>query len=69
MDLISSTVPDDHAEEIKKRLRERDGPDDESRPRKRARADTRALLPSGADGLEVEEPPKPEEDLDRYDVE
>ena len=69
MDLISSTVPDDHAEEIKKRLRERDGSDDESRPRKRARADTRALLPPGADGLEVEEPPKPEEDLDRYDVE
>lgn len=69
MDLISSTVPDDHAEEIKKRLRERDGSDDESRPGKRARADTRALLPPGADGLEVEEPPKPEEDLDRYDVE
>jgi hypothetical protein len=69
MDLISSTVPDDHAEEIKKRLRERDGSDDESRPRKRARADTRALLPPGADGLEGEEPPKPEEDLDRYDVE
>ena len=69
MDLIESTVPDDHAAEVKRRLRERDGSDDESRPRKRARADTLALLPSNATSLELQGPLKPEEDLDRYDVE
>ena len=69
MDLYLDTIPDDRGEEIRKRVRERDGSDSEGRPTKRARADTSALLPPGGDGQEVEEPPKPEDDLDKYDHE
>ena len=69
MDPYLSIIPDDHGEEIRKRVRERDGFDSEGRPTKRARADTRTLLSSGDDEQEVEEPPKPEDDLDKYDRE
>ena len=69
MDPYLDIIPDDHGEEIKKRVRERDGSDSEGRPKKRARADTRALLPPGDDEQAVEEPPKPETDLDKYDLE
>ncbi|KAI9772749.1 MAG: hypothetical protein M1840_000344 [Geoglossum simile] len=69
MDPYLDTIPDDHGEEIKTRVRERDGSDGEERPTKRARADTSALLPPGGDEQEVETPPKPEDDLDKYDRE
>jgi hypothetical protein len=69
MDLYLDTIPDDRGEEIRKRVRERDGSDSEGRPTKRARADTSALLPPGGDGQEVEGPPQPEDDLDKYDRE
>ena len=69
MDPYLDTIPDDCGEEIKKRVRERDGSDSEGRPTKRARADTNALLPPGSDEQEIEEPPKPENDLDKYDRE
>lgn len=69
MDPYLDTIPDGRGEEIRKRVRERDGSDSEGRPTKRARADTSALLPPGGDGQEVDEPPKPEDDLDKYDRE
>ena len=69
MDPYLDTIPDDRGEEIRKRMRERDGSDSEGRPTKRARADTSALLPPGGDGQEAEETPKPEDDLDKYDRE
>lgn len=69
MDPYLNTIPDERGEEIRKRVRERDGSDSEGRPAKRARAETSALLPPGGDGLEVEEPPKPEDDLDKYNRE
>ncbi len=67
MDPYIDTIPDDHGEEIRKRVRERDGSDDEGRPTKRARANTSALLPPEGDRQNIEEPPKPEYDLDKYD--
>lgn len=69
MDLYLDIVPDEHGEAIKKRVRERDGSDDEGRPVKRSRADTITLLPLGEDEEEIEEPPPPEDDLDKYDRE
>ena len=69
MDPYLDTIPDDCGEGIKKRVRERDGSDNEGRSTKRARADTSALLPLGGDEQEIEEPPKPEDDLDKYDRE
>ena len=69
MDPYLDTIPDDCGEEIKKCVRERDGSDSEGRPTNRARADTSALLPPVGDGKEIEEPPKPEDDLDKYDRE
>ncbi|KAI9787510.1 MAG: hypothetical protein M1839_000040 [Geoglossum umbratile] len=69
MDPYLDTIPDDHGEEIKTRVRERDGSDGEERLTKRARADTSALLPPEGDGQEVEAPPEPEDDLDKYDRE
>ncbi|KAK3169991.1 hypothetical protein OEA41_009376 [Lepraria neglecta] len=69
MDPYLDTIPDDRGEEIRERVRERDGSDSEGRPIQRARADTSDLLPPGGDGQEVEEPPKPEDDLDKYDRE
>lgn len=69
MDPYSDTIPDDQGEKIRKRVRERDGSDDEGRPKKRARADTGILFPPGDDEQDVEEPPKPEEDLASYDRE
>ena len=48
---------------------ERDGPDSEERPKKRARANTSNLLPPECDWQDTEEPPKPEDDLDKYDRE
>ena len=69
MDPYLDTIPDDCGEEIRKRVRERDGSDSEGNPTKRVRADTSTLLPPEGDGQEVEEPPKPEDDLDKYDRE
>lgn len=69
MDPYLDTIPDDRGEEIRKRVRERDGSDSEERPTKRARADTSSLLPPGGNEQEVEEPLKPEDDLDKYDRE
>ena len=69
MDPYFDIIPDDRGEEIRKRVRERDGSDSVGRPTKRARAKTSALLPPGGDGQEVDEPPKPEDDLDKYDRE
>lgn len=48
-------------------MRERDGSDDKGRPIKRARAHTSALLPPQGHRQDTEEPPKPEDDLDKYD--
>jgi hypothetical protein len=71
MDPYLDTIPYDQGEEIRKRVTERDGFDNEGRPTERARADTSTFLPPGGDGQEVEEPepPKPEDDLDKYDRE
>ena len=69
MDPYLDTIPDDHGEEIRKRIRERDGSDSERPLSKRARVDTSTLLPLEGDGEEVEEPPKPENDLDDYNRE
>ena len=69
MDPYLDTVPYDRGEEVTKRVRERDTSDNEGPPRKRARADTNALLPPEIHGYEVEGPLKPEEDLDKYDQE
>ncbi|MCJ1481905.1 hypothetical protein MMC06_002066 [Schaereria dolodes] len=66
MDPYIDTIPGDRGEEIRKHVRERDGSDSKRPPIKRARADTRALLPPDGDGQDVKEPPKPEEDLDEY---
>ena len=64
------TTPYECGEEIKNRVRERDGSDSEERPTKRARANTDALLPPGNDEQNIEDtPPKPEKDLDDYDRE
>ena len=69
MDPYLDTVPDDRGEEIKKLGRERDGSDSEGRPKKRARADTSALLPPVNDEQNIEDPPRPESDLINYDRE
>lgn len=69
MDPYIDTIPDDRGEEIRKRVRERDDPNNEGRPTKRARANTSALLPPEGDRQDIEEPPKPEDDLDKYDRE
>ena len=66
MDSYLNTIPYDLGKEVRNRVRERDS-DSEERPRKRGRADTGALLAPEDDGQEVEEPLKPEEDLDKYD--
>lgn len=69
MDPFTDTIPDEHGEEIRKRIRERDGPELEGPPKKRARADTLALLESEGEIAELNEPPKPEDDLKKYDRE
>jgi hypothetical protein len=69
MDPYTDIIPDDRGEEIRIRVRKRDGPESEGSPTKRARADTSTLLPPGGDGEEDEEPPKPEDDLDKYNRE
>ena len=63
------TLPYDRGEEIRKRVRERDGSDSEEPPRKRGRANTSTLLPQEDEdeGQEAEEIPTPEEDLTNYD--
>ncbi|KAL8721791.1 MAG: hypothetical protein Q9225_001591 [Loekoesia sp. 1 TL-2023] len=68
MDPYTDIVPDDLGEVIRKRIRERDG-DSEGRPAKRARANTDALLPPESDEQEINEPLKPEDDLENYDRE
>ncbi|KAI9808903.1 MAG: hypothetical protein M1826_004020 [Phylliscum demangeonii] len=69
MDPYLNTIPDDHGEGIKDLVRKRDDSDSEDRPAKRVRPDTSAHLPPGGDEKDVEEPPKPEDDLDKYDRE
>jgi hypothetical protein len=63
-------IPDDHGEEIRKRVRERDGSDDEKPSKKRLRASTTTLLqPLSNYKAEILEPPPPEDDLNMYDQE
>ena len=63
-------IPDDHGEDIRKRVRERDGSDDETPSKKRPRASTTALLqPLSNHEAEILEPPPPEDDLSMYDQE
>ncbi|KAI9827076.1 MAG: hypothetical protein M1826_006440 [Phylliscum demangeonii] len=69
MDPYLDAIPDDRGEGIKDLVRKRDGSDSEGRPAKRVGTDTSALLPPGGDEKDVEEPPKPEDDLDKYDRE
>ena len=71
MDLYLDTIPDDRGEDIKELVRERDGSDSKRRPIKRARADTSVLLPlpPGNDEQNIEDPLKPENDLNNYDRE
>ncbi|KAK0510959.1 hypothetical protein JMJ35_006511 [Cladonia borealis] len=69
MDPYINSIPDERGEEIKKRVRARDGSDTEEQPTKRARADTSALLPPGNDEQNLEDPPKPETDLNNYNHE
>lgn len=69
MDPYRDVIPDDEGEDIRKRVRERDGSDDEARPSKRPRANTSTLLPPTPEGdqQDIQVPPKPEDDLDKYD--
>lgn len=69
MDPYLNSIPDEGGEEIKKRIRARDGSDTEEQPTKRARSDTSALLPPGNDEPNLEDPPKPESDLNNYNHE
>lgn len=67
MDPYRDTIPDDYGEDIKERIRKRDDPNDEGRPRKRARANTGALLPPESDDRQdVQKPLKLEYTLDKY---
>ncbi|KAL8823161.1 MAG: hypothetical protein Q9191_006118 [Dirinaria sp. TL-2023a] len=68
MDPYLDTIPNDRGIEIKKRVAERDGEDHNGRPVKRARAETLSLLPEYSENV-VEEPPRPEEDLSKYNEE
>lgn len=63
------TIPDDRGREIKKLVRERNEYDAGGPPTKPLRADTKSLLTPGGDEQKMEEPPKPENDLDKYDRE
>ena len=69
MDPYVDVIPDDHGEEIRKHVRDRDSSDSQGPPTKRMRADTTSLLPPQSDDQDIEEPPKPEDDLDKYDRE
>ena len=65
---LDSVVPADDGEVVKKRVRDRDS-EDEGRPTKRPRASTNALftpLPEGHQE-DINEPPKPEDDVGKYD--
>lgn len=68
MDLYRDVIPDDHGEEIRKLVRERDGSNSEGPHKKRPRADTNALLPQ-MEGQGIEEHQKPEDDINKYDRE
>ena len=57
MDPYLDTIPDERGEEIKSRIRERDGSDSKERPTKRARANTDALLSPVNDDQNIEERP------------
>ena len=59
MDPYIDVIPDGRGEDIKKYVRERDDPDNEGRPTKRARANTYALLPPEGDRQDIEEPHNP----------
>jgi len=70
MDPYFDPIPLDHGEEIRKRMRERDGSDSQGRQMKRARANSSTLLPPESDEQEVEYLPEPpEDDLEKYDRE
>lgn len=67
MDPYVDVIPDDCGEEIRKRVRDRDSSGRQGPPTKRMRADTTSLLPLQSDDQDIEELPKPEDDLDKYD--
>lgn len=68
MDPYIDCIPDDKGEEIKKRVRERDGSETEGYPTKRARANTTTLLGPGEINTS-DQPPTPEDELRKYDRE
>ncbi|KAM0795317.1 hypothetical protein BDR22DRAFT_871703 [Usnea florida] len=67
--VMPATDEGEEFKNLKKRVREGDGSEDEGRPTKRPRANTSALLPPEPEGhhQEINEPPKPEDSLDKYD--
>ena len=67
MDPYRDVIPEDYSNEIRELVLERDGSDSESSPSKRARASTNTLLPQSSHEPNLEEPPKPEDNLSSYD--
>ncbi len=67
--VIPSSDEGEEFKNLKKRMREGDGSEDEGRPTKRPRANTSALLPPEPEGYrqDISKPPKPEDSLDKYD--
>lgn len=65
MDRFTNVIPIESSEEIRKRIAERDGEDNEQPSAKRARADTTAHLPAYLP--QIDQPPKAEADLNKYD--
>ena len=65
MDRFTNVIPIESSEDIRKQIAERDGEDDEEPPTKRARADTTAHLPTYLP--QIDQPPKVETDLNKYD--
>ena len=69
MDPDRDIILDNHGRNTRKRVRGRDGSDDEGLPTKRPRANMSALLLPKPEGgqQDIGVPPKPEDDLDKYD--
>ena len=66
MDVFRDVIPDEQGEHIRKRILERDGPDEKPRA-KSTRASTAALLPPDLETRDTE-PPQPESDLSQYSL-
>ena len=64
MDVFRDVIPDEQGEHIRKRILERDGPDEKPQA-KRARASTATLLPPDLETRDTE-PPQPGSDLSQY---